>query len=172
MSVRSFVSPGAPDSRQSAAGKPVPAGAGGSAAHSAGSSGHPPCRPAAEPIADLRSELNHKPTAANASDAVAGDLVSEGLITLSEAARYCPRRRQGRKTHVTTIGHWVRHGSRGVYLEAIDTPSGLATSLPAIKRFFSKLTAARNLPRQQPEQPHSEERHEAVEAELARRFRI
>ena len=102
-----------------------------------------------------------------------GDLLSEGLITLAEAARHCPRRRQGRKVHITTISRWGRFGIRGVYLEVLDTPSGLCTSLPALRRFFAKLTAARRLPSQRPQPQFGQEKqHEAVESELKRRFRI
>lgn len=105
------------------------------------------------------------------ADVQPGDLFSEGLIHLSEAARYCPHR-NGRKVHINTIVRWVKFGSRGVYLEALDTPSGLCTTLPALRRFFASLTAARNLPRQRREPSVMEEYHKAVEAELARRFRI
>jgi hypothetical protein len=117
---------------------------------------------------------------ASASEAVraqdvppSGDLVTEGLITLTEATRYCPRRRKGRKAHFTTVFRWATRGIRGECLEVIDTPSGLCTSRPALLRFFAKLTVARNLPRQRPQPPNSQEQqHEAVEAELKRRFRI
>ena len=100
------------------------------------------------------------------------DLVSEGLISLSTAARLCPRQRLGRKVHTSTLYRWATTGTRGIQLEVLDTPGGLCTSAPAIQRFFAKLTAARNLPRQQPRQPRGKENHEAVEAELKRRFGI
>lgn|GEM_PF-822358 len=98
-------------------------------------------------------------------------LVCEGLITLTEATRYCPRRR-GRKVHVSTIFRWALRGCRGIRLEVLDTPSGLCTSLPALQRFFDQLTADRNLPRQRPQRSSGDKRHEAVEAELQRRFGI
>lgn len=101
-----------------------------------------------------------------------GDLLSEGLITLAEAAKYCPRRRQGRKVHTTTLARWGRRGNRGVCLEVLDTPSGLCTSLPALSRFFGRLTEARDFPCERPERHVSDAEHEAVEAELARRFGI
>jgi len=101
----------------------------------------------------------------------ANGLVFEGLITLTEATRYCPRRR-GRKVHVSTVFRWALRGCRGIRLEVMDTPSGLCTSLPALQRFFERLTVNRNLPRQRPQPPIGDRRHEAVEAELQRRFGI
>jgi hypothetical protein len=59
-----------------------------------------------------------------------------------------------------------------VYLEVIATPGGLCTSVPAMRRFFQRLTAAQGLPRQQPPQQWTDEQHAAIEAELARRFKI
>jgi len=100
------------------------------------------------------------------------DLVAEGLITFSKAARLCPCRRRGRNVHTSTLYRWATRGIRGVHLEVLDTPSGLCTSEPAIKRFFAKLTVARNLPSQRPQPPRDEKQHEAIEAELNRRFGI
>jgi len=98
-------------------------------------------------------------------------LVFEGLKTLTEVTRYCPRRR-GKKVHVSTVFRWALRGCRGIRLEVVDTPSGLCTSLPALQRFFDRLTADRNLPHQRPQRSSGDKRHEAVEAELQRRFGI
>jgi hypothetical protein len=100
------------------------------------------------------------------------DLATERPISLSQAARYCPRLRPGRKVHSSTLFRWATRGSRGIYLEVLDTPGGLCTSKQAINRFFMRLTAARNLPGRQPQSSLTSEYHEAVEAELARRFKI
>lgn len=116
--------------------------------------------------------MPHSDTEPSNDNVSPGDLLLEGLITLSQAAKYCPRRREGRKVHTTTLARWARWGIRGIRLEVIGTPSGLCTSLPAVRRFFGRLSAASGLPRQRPEPLASEEQHEAVEAELARRFRI
>jgi len=112
------------------------------------------------------------PELCNNQDVPPSDLLLEGLITLSQATKYCPRRREGRKVHTTTLARWARWGIRGIRLEVIDTPSGLCTSLASLRRFFDRLSVARDLPRQRPEPLVSEEQHETVEAELARRFRI
>jgi hypothetical protein len=100
------------------------------------------------------------------------DLFSEGLITLTEATRYCPRRQPGRKVHTTTVYRWATRGCRGVCLEVLDTPGGLCTTKAALRRFFLRLTSIRNLPQQVKHPPTSDEHERAIEAELKRRFGI
>jgi len=121
---------------------------------------HPSCDPAL-PISCAGGD--HNPPG--------NDLVAAGLLTFPKAARRGPRRR-GRNVHTSTLYRWATKGIRNIRLEVLDTPSGLCTSEPAIKRFFSRLTAARNLPRQRPQPPRDEKQHEAIEAELNRRFGI
>jgi hypothetical protein len=100
------------------------------------------------------------------------NLFSEELITLGAATKFCPRRRAGRKVHSSTLHRWATRGSGGVFLEVLATPGGLCTSKPAIDRFFMRLTAARNLPGRPSQSCINPGHHEAVEAELARRFKI
>jgi hypothetical protein len=121
---------------------------------------------------NLYPELASKTVSTNLQKQPLNDLLFEGLITLSEAAKFCPRRRQGRKVHSSTIYRWAVHGCSGIYLEAIKTPSGLCTSIQAIQRFLNRLTMASNLPRQQLQQPQNRSNHEAVELELRKRFKI
>jgi len=129
--------------------------------------------PSAEHLA-CRVQFKPRRETASLSEvaAPANGLLAEGLITLTEATRYCPRRRGGRKVHTSTIYRWATRGSRGVWLEVVDTPSGLCTSVPALQRFFDRLTSNRDLPHQRPQPRCSDKRQEAIEAELQRRFRI
>ena len=68
------------------------------------------------------------------------DLVSEQILSFPEAVRLLPRRRRGRRPHISTLYRWAK-GARGVRLEVIRTPGGLATSAEAIQRFFERLSA-------------------------------
>jgi len=100
------------------------------------------------------------------------DPFAEELLTLSEAARCCPRHRQGKKSHSSTLYRWATRGSRGVVLDALRTPGGLVTTKEALRRFFAELSKARPLPL--PHQPpaQNDRHHATVEEELRRRFRI
>jgi hypothetical protein len=121
---------------------------------------------------NLSQELASETVSTNLRKQPLNDLLFEGLITFSEATRFCPRRRKGRKVHASTIYRWAIHGCGGIYLEAVKTPSGLCTSIQAIQRFLNRLTMASKLPRQQPTQPQNDSNHEAVELELQKRFGI
>lgn len=67
----------------------------------------------------------------------------ETLITLTEATKYVPRRRRGRKVSVSTIYRWAsRAGHRGVRLETLRVAGSLCTSAEALQRFFDRLTSA------------------------------
>ena len=70
------------------------------------------------------------------------DIQSEELITLSEAAKFVPRRRRGRKVSTSTIYRWAsKSGLRGVRLSTIRAGGALCTSVEALQRFFDALTA-------------------------------
>ena len=68
------------------------------------------------------------------------DANSEQLITLSEAAKLCPRRRGGKSTHVSCVYRWTKNGCRGVVLESIQIGGTRCTSREALSRFFDRLT--------------------------------
>ena len=72
------------------------------------------------------------------------DITDEQLITLSQAAKLMPSRRRGKPVHTTTVWRWYRYGvCRGgerVFLEAVELPSGVATSKEALTRFIRRLT--------------------------------
>jgi hypothetical protein len=65
---------------------------------------------------------------------------SESLISLSEAARHLPRRRAGKRPHVSCIYRWTTSGCRGVVLESVQVGGTRCTSKEALARFFRRLT--------------------------------
>src|SRR3954469_24525989 len=71
------------------------------------------------------------------------DTPTETILTLCEAAEGLPRRRRGRKTHVSTLYRWTVSGCRGVILEHIQIGATRATSREALQRFFDQLTHAK-----------------------------
>jgi hypothetical protein len=68
------------------------------------------------------------------------DSASETLITLADAAGELPRRRRGRKTHVSTLFRWTTIGCRGVILESLQCGGTRCTSREALQRFFERLS--------------------------------
>jgi hypothetical protein len=71
------------------------------------------------------------------------DLTREKLETFAQAARFMPPRRNDRPVNPITLWRWHRHGvwinGKKVHLEAVKTPSGLATTAAAVQRFISEL---------------------------------
>jgi hypothetical protein len=70
------------------------------------------------------------------------DTATETILTLSEAAEWLPRRRRGRRTHLSTLYRWTVSGCRGVILEHTQIGATRATSREALQRFFDRLTHA------------------------------
>ena len=68
------------------------------------------------------------------------DSVSESLLCLSQAAEELPRRRRGKKTHISTLYRWATSGCRGVRLETIQVGATCCTSREALQRFFERLS--------------------------------
>ena len=68
------------------------------------------------------------------------DSTTETLISLTEAAKTVPRRRRGRKTHLSTIYRWATVGVRGVVLETLQCGGSRVTSREAMQRFFERLS--------------------------------
>ncbi len=100
------------------------------------------------------------------------DPISEQLITLNEAAGFCPRRYEGRKPHITTIRRWADCGYRGIQLETLQTPGGLCTSKEALCRFFNRLTATRRSVQRTGRPRRDEKRLASVERKLSDRFGV
>jgi hypothetical protein len=68
------------------------------------------------------------------------DATHETLFSLSEAAKSLPRRRRGRKPHVSCLYRWSVSGCRGIVLETIQVGGTRCTSREALARFFEALT--------------------------------
>jgi hypothetical protein len=69
------------------------------------------------------------------------DTTMEELTPLTQAADEQPRRRRGRKTHVSTLYRWATVGCRGVQLETIQVGASRCTTREALQRFFERLSA-------------------------------
>jgi Protein of unknown function (DUF1580) len=68
------------------------------------------------------------------------DSTTETLISLTEAAKTVPRRRRGRKTHLSTIYRWATIGVRGIVLETLQCGGSRVTSREALQRFYERLS--------------------------------
>jgi hypothetical protein len=68
------------------------------------------------------------------------DSTTETLISLADAAKSVPRRRRGRKTHLSTLYRWATVGIRGVMLETLQCGGSRCTSRQALQRFYEKLS--------------------------------
>jgi hypothetical protein len=68
------------------------------------------------------------------------DTTTETVLSLAQAADELPRRRRGRKTHVSTLYRWTQSGCRGVRLEYIQCGATRCTSREALQRFFERLS--------------------------------
>lgn len=73
------------------------------------------------------------------------DPKTENLLSLTEAAELLPRRRGGKKAHVSCVYRWTTSGCKGVILESIQCGGTRVTSREALARFFKKLTDANPL---------------------------
>jgi hypothetical protein len=92
------------------------------------------------------------------------DLATETPIYLADVPQYLPRHpRSGKRVAIQAIYRWVRHGVRGVRLEAISIGGTLATSVQALQRFCDACTAAK-LGTSAPEVRTSKQRQRAIEA--------
>jgi len=92
---------------------------------------------------------------------------SETLISLSQAAKLLPRRRRGKKPHVSCLYRWTTAGCRGVILESIQVGGTRCTSKEALARFFEALTYADD-DRPAFQSTHRRRQAEAAERELVR----
>ena len=66
----------------------------------------------------------------------------ESLLSLTEAAKLLPRRRSGKRPHVSCLYRWTTSGCKGVILESIQIGGTRCTSKEALGRFFEGLTYA------------------------------
>lgn len=70
------------------------------------------------------------------------DPTKESLLSLSEATKLLPRRRGGKRPHVSCLYRWTTAGCKGVILESIQVGGTRCTSREALARFFDRLTYA------------------------------
>jgi len=75
------------------------------------------------------------------------DLTAETVISLTEATKRLPARREGKRPHVATLYRWASDGYKGFRLETIRVGSTLCTSLEALQRFCERLTTDDVVPR-------------------------
>ena len=94
------------------------------------------------------------------------DSSTETLISLTEAAKGLPRRRRGKRPHVSTLYRWSTAGCKGVVLETIQIGGTRCTSKESLSRFFRRLTQDSGLHTGQPETPlrHQRRRQREVAA--------
>jgi len=96
------------------------------------------------------------------------NMFEEELLTLREAVTKLPRRRRGRKPHVSTLWRWATRGLRGVRLEVIRVGGTLCTSREALQRFCEKLTEQQEAARTTSARKSREKGIADAEAELSR----
>ena len=65
----------------------------------------------------------------------------ESIVSLADAARLCPRRRGGKRPHISCLYRWTVDGCRGVVLECVQIGGTRCTSHEALARFFERLTS-------------------------------
>ncbi len=92
------------------------------------------------------------------------DTLTETVLTLAQAAEELPRRRLGRKTHVSTLSRWATGGHRGIVLETIRIGGSRCTSREALQRFFEQLSGPSIPPR--PARDSVTDRPEAADCDL------
>lgn len=69
------------------------------------------------------------------------DITQEEVLSLTEATKRVPRRRQGKRPNVATMYRWAQRGCKGVRLETIQVGGTKCTSVEALQRFFDRLSA-------------------------------
>jgi hypothetical protein len=79
------------------------------------------------------------------------DASVEQLISLREAARMLPRRRRGKRPHISCLYRWTTTGCQGVILESVMVGGTRCTSREAVGRFIMCVTdRCRLYPSQRP----------------------
>jgi hypothetical protein len=93
------------------------------------------------------------------------DVSAEQVVSLTEAAKRLPTRRQGKRPNVATLYRWTAIGCRGLILESCQIGGTRCTSVEALQRFFDALTEATGAPqaRQASSRIPSRQRQAAVE---------
>lgn len=76
------------------------------------------------------------------------DLSVETVVSLDDAAKHLPRRREGKLVHLGTLYRWISHGVKGQKLECIRIGGSTCTSLQALQRFCDRLSGDDSTPPQ------------------------
>lgn len=92
------------------------------------------------------------------------NIANEELITLEQAAAFCPRRRNNQRPHSQTLMRWARDGLQGVRLEVLRVGDTTCTTVAAMQRFFEALTEAADL--KPVRSPRKAEINQEIEREL------
>jgi hypothetical protein len=72
------------------------------------------------------------------------DLEIEKPISLREATKLRPLQKNGRPPHISALYRWCHGGCRGIVLESIVIGGSRCTSVEAIDRWITLLTAKAN----------------------------
>ncbi|NLE37136.1 MAG: DUF1580 domain-containing protein [Pirellulaceae bacterium] len=94
---------------------------------------------------------------------------TENIISLTEAAQSLPRRRAGKKPHLSCLYRWSTTGCRGVVLETIQVGGTRCTSKEALARFFRRLTDPAQHGPTHPETPRQHDHRRQREIAAAER---
>ncbi len=70
------------------------------------------------------------------------DILTENVITLSDATKLLPKRRRDKQPYPGTLKNWAKFGLKNVFLETIVVGNTTCTSVEALQRFLEALTAA------------------------------
>ena len=65
---------------------------------------------------------------------------TETIVALAHVPKHLPRRRAGKRPHVSCIYRWTTAGCRGIVLESVQIGGTRCTSKEALGRFFRQLT--------------------------------
>jgi hypothetical protein len=68
------------------------------------------------------------------------DVTREKLLTLGQAAKFFPCKRQGKNVHCKTVLRYILRGCRGERLAAVRAGCAWATTSGAIAEFIARLT--------------------------------
>jgi hypothetical protein len=68
------------------------------------------------------------------------DPMTERLISLKQACKILPKRRRGKRPHISCLYRWTLNGCRGVILESLQVGGTRCTSREALHRFFERLS--------------------------------
>ena len=84
------------------------------------------------------------------------DIRDENCCRLTEAAKFLPRGRSGKRVHVATLYRWSQRGIKGVKLETIRIGGTTYTSTEALQRFAERCSGSDT--RREKQTPHRRRR--------------